>query len=91
MTVEAEARQLVVRTANKKYFKRISIEDMDRMKLPLEEKALSWTHESNTLIIQYKKPAEIMQKEQAAKAERLAAPDDTAKAQPDGDVDCKQQ
>merc|ERR1712216_215619 len=90
--VEAEARQLVVRTANRKYFKRIDIEDLDRMRLPLDEKALSWTHENNTLIIQYKKPAEVMQREQQAKAERLTAPDEAAKPPgPDGDVDCKQQ
>ena len=93
VTVEAEARQLVVRTANKKYFKRIDIEDMDRMRLPLEEESLSWTHENNTLIIQYRKPAEVMRREQQAKAERLTAPEETAKPSsgPDGDVDCKQQ
>ena len=77
------------RTVNKKYFKRISIEDLDRMRLPIEEKALSWTHENNTLIIQYRKPAEVLQREQQAKQERLTAPDEPAK--PDGDVDCKQQ
>lgn len=91
VTIDPEQRQVVVRTANKKYFKRIDIEDLDRMRLPLEEKALSWTHENNTLIIQYKKPAEVMQKEQQAKAERLAAPDESAQAQPEGDVECKQQ
>ena len=90
VTVDAEARQLVVRTTNKKYFKRISIEDMDRMKLPLEEKALTWTHENGTLIIHYAKPAAIVQREQQGKADRLAAPEETA-AKPDGDVDCKQQ
>ena len=57
VTVDEEQRQLVVRTTNKKYFKRIDIEDLDRMKLPIEEKALSWTHENNTLVIQYRKPA----------------------------------
>ena len=89
VTVDGEARQLVVRTTNKKYFKRISIEDLDRMRLPIEEKALSWTHENNTLVIQYRKPAEVLQREQQAKQERLTAPDEPAK--PDGDVDCKQQ
>ena len=91
VTVEAEARQVVVRTANKKYFKRIDIEDMNRMRLPLEESALSWTHENNTLIVQYKKPAQVLQRERQAKAERLAAPEEATKPQPDGDVDCKQQ
>lgn len=89
VTVDGEARQLVVRTTNKKYFKRIDIEDLDRMRLPIEDKALSWTHENNTLVIQYRKPAEVLQREQQAKQERLTAPDEPAK--PDGDADCKQQ
>ena len=59
VSIDHEQRQVVVRTANKKYFKRISIEDLDRMRLPIEEKALSWTHENNTLIVQYKKPAAV--------------------------------
>ena len=90
VTIDPEQRQVVVRTANKKYFKRIDIEDLDRMRLPLEEKALSWTHENNTLIIQYLKPKQVLQFEQQNKAERLAAPDESQQ-KPDGDVDCKQQ
>ena len=89
VTVDAEARQLVVRTANKKYYKRITIEDLDRARLPLEEAPLSWTHENNTLVIQYKKPAAILQREKEAKIERLSAPDQAAEA-PDGQ-ECKQQ
>ena len=89
VTVDAEARQLVVRTANKKYYKRISIEDLDRARLPLEEAPLSWTHENNTLVIQYKKPAAILQREKEAKIERLSAPDQQ-EAAPDGQ-ECKQQ
>ena len=90
VTLDAEARQLVVRTTNKKYFKRIDIEDMDRMRLPLEESALQWSHENNTLIIQYLKPKQVLQFEQQNKAERLAAPAES-QPKPDGDVDCKQQ
>jgi len=51
----------VVRTSNKKYFKRISVEDMERAKLPLSGGALTWSHENATLIIQYKKPAAVLQ------------------------------
>ena len=106
VTVDAESRQLVVRTANKKYYKRItiedldrarlpleeaplSIEDLDRARLPIEEAPLSWTHENNTLVIQYKKPAAILQREKEAKIERLSAPDAVQEA-PDGQ-ECKQQ
>ena len=39
-----------------------------------------------------RKPAEVLQREQQAKQERLTAPDEPAKPTgPDGDVDCKQQ
>ena len=50
-----------MRTSNKKYFKRISVEDMERAKLPLSGGALTWSHENATLIIQYKKPAAVLQ------------------------------
>ena len=56
-----DTQQIVVRTSNKKYFKRISIEDMERAKLRLSGGALSWGHENATLIIQYKKPAAVLQ------------------------------
>mmetsp|Transcript_17069 Transcript_17069/g.28560 ORF Transcript_17069/g.28560 Transcript_17069/m.28560 type:complete len:203 (+) Transcript_17069:58-666(+) len=87
--LEQESRQIVVRTANKKYYKRISIEDMDRMRLPLEEAALSWSHENATLIILYKKPSPIIQREREAKTARLNAPEEPVSTS--GDPDCKQQ
>lgn len=71
VTVDEDAQQIVVRTSNKKYFKRIDVEDMKRAQLPLESAALSWEHENSTLIIQYKKPAAVMQRERAAKTDRL--------------------
>lgn len=83
-----------MKTANKKYYKRISIEDMDRARLPLESEGLSWSHDNATLVITYKKPPLIMQAEREAKQARLTAPaEDPKKAPvgPDGDVDCKQQ
>jgi len=88
VTIDQEQRQIVVRTSNKKYFKRINIEDLDRMRLPIEESAMSWTHENSTLIILYKKPSTIIQAERDAKLARHAAPDEKDK---EGDVDCKQQ
>ena len=60
----------------------------DSGRIPLEDGPLSWTHENNTLVIQYKKPAAILQREKEAKIERLSAPDQ-AEA-PDGQ-ECKQQ
>ena len=91
VSVDTEQNQIVVRTANKKYFKRIDVEELDRMRIPLEEAGLSWNHENATLIIQYKKPASVLQKEREAKVARHSAPE----AQPGPDISdpeqCKQQ
>jgi len=89
VTVDTEQNQIVVRTSNKKYFKRIDVEELDRARVPLEEVNLSWNHENNTLIVQYKKPAVVMQREREAKVARLTAPE----ASPDvSDAEqCKQQ
>ena len=89
VSIDFTERKIVVRTLNKKYFKRIDIADLDRAKLSLEEPALSWSHENNTLIIQYKKPAQIMQLEREAKVVRSKAPREAAQAE--GEPECKQQ
>ena len=89
VTVDTEQNQIVVRTSNKKYFKRIDVEELDRARIPLEEAGLSWNHENNTLIVQYKKPAAIMQRERDAKVARLNAPEATAEPAPE--EQCKQQ
>ena len=44
-----------------RYFKRFSVPEMDHLHLPLEESALSWRHNNNTLIICYQKPEAITQ------------------------------
>uniref|UniRef100_A0A7S2DN68 Protein DPCD n=1 Tax=Haptolina brevifila TaxID=156173 RepID=A0A7S2DN68_9EUKA len=87
VTIDINENQIVVRTTNKKYFKRIDVADMDRARLPLEEPALSWSHDNNTLIIQYKKPAAVLSAEKDAKVARLSAPEQ----QPQQDEQCKQQ
>ena len=92
VSVDTEQNQIVVRTANKKYFKRIDVEELDRARVPLVESHLSWDHENNTLIVQYKKPKEVMAREKEAKVARLQAPE----AQPGAmegaaEEQCKQQ
>lgn len=77
--------KIVVRTSNKKYFKRFEIPEMDRLKLPLKEGALTWHHGNNTLVISYAKPVVVMQAEEREYEE-------TRRIRPqEGDVDCKQQ
>jgi hypothetical protein len=92
VSVDTEQNQIVIRTANKKYFKRIDVEELDRARVPLEEVNLSWSHENNTLIVQYKKPAAVLQKEKEAKIARLSAPETQPGAADIGDPEqCKQQ
>merc|ERR1740138_1239484 len=93
VSIDEENNQIVVRTSNKKYFKRIDVEELDRARVPLEEASLTWDHENSTLIIQYKKPAEIVKKEREAKIARLNAPEVQAGADANGadPAECKQQ
>uniref|UniRef100_A0A8C8DUS0 Protein DPCD n=1 Tax=Oryzias sinensis TaxID=183150 RepID=A0A8C8DUS0_9TELE len=49
--VEPSERCVVIKTSNKKYFKKFCIPDLDRCRLPLESAALSFTHANNTLIV----------------------------------------
>nr|XP_022338733.1 protein DPCD-like isoform X1 [Crassostrea virginica] len=83
VTADPENRTITVRTSNKKYYKKITVPDMDRAQLPLEQSALSVAHANNTLIITYKKPKEILQMEKEIQEEFKKL-----KASKDGDVDC---
>ncbi|KAF5909290.1 protein DPCD, partial [Clarias magur] len=51
ITVEPLERCCIIRTTNKKYYKKFNIPDLDRCQLPLESSALSFSHGNNTLII----------------------------------------
>ena len=51
MEIDHTKDEIVVKTANKKYYKRIKISDMARKKLPLEEKELTWVYQNSTLVL----------------------------------------
>eukprot|EP00899_Mesostigma_viride_P009989 jgi/Mesvir1/18992/Mv18953-RA.1 len=89
VTVDTPQRQIVVRTSNKKYFKRFNIPEMDAAGIPLSEDELSWEYANNTLIISYSKPKAIIAAETKAKMEKLSLKADSAAKE--GDVDCKTQ
>lgn len=86
VSAEPMERCCVIRTSNKKYYKKFSIPDLDRCQLPLESAALSFTHANNTLIISYKKPKEILTLEQELLVELKKL-----KGTSEGDIDCKTQ
>ncbi|KAK0083258.1 hypothetical protein PV326_006826 [Microctonus aethiopoides] len=51
---------ITVRTTNKKYYKKLSVSDLDRCGVKIEQERISFTHQHNTLIITYKKPPALI-------------------------------
>ncbi|XP_017272417.1 protein DPCD [Kryptolebias marmoratus] len=86
VSVVPSDRCVIIKTSNKKYYKKFSIPDLDRSQLPLDGSALSFTHANNTLIVSYKKPKEILSLEQELLKELKKL-----KGTAEGDVDCKTQ
>ncbi|KAG8435382.1 hypothetical protein GDO86_013366 [Hymenochirus boettgeri] len=86
IAVDRNERCCIIRTTNKKYYKKFSIPDLDRCHLDLNENAISFSHANNTLIITYQKPKEILSVEDDLRKELT-----TMKTNTDGDVDCKTQ
>lgn len=82
------AGEIVVRTSNKKYYKRIDIPDMTRARVPLEQSHVSYEVKHNTLIIEYKKHLAILAAENEARKERSALP---AKRVDEKSQNCPQQ
>ncbi|CAE8694645.1 unnamed protein product, partial [Polarella glacialis] len=66
VSVDHDKQEIVVRTSNKKYFKRIQVPDLARLSLQLKDELLSWKHQHNTLIISYTRPQEVIAEEQKA-------------------------
>ncbi|XP_019939660.1 protein DPCD [Paralichthys olivaceus] len=83
---EPSERCIIIKTSNKKYYKKFSIPDLERCELPFDQSALSFTQANNTLIVSYKKPKEILTLEQELLKELKKL-----KGTGDGNVDCKTQ
>ncbi|CAD7003065.1 protein DPCD [Ceratitis capitata] len=56
VTAEPDKRAIVVRTTNKKYYKVITVPELDRCNLLPSQSNISIHHQYNTLIITYSKP-----------------------------------
>ncbi|CAG9862186.1 unnamed protein product [Phyllotreta striolata] len=65
VTADTDEHCLVVRTSNKKYFKKLPIPDLSRLNIMLEQANVSFTHKFNTLIIAYQKPKQLLDFERA--------------------------
>ena len=55
--VDHQKQQIVLKTVNKKYYKRIDVPDLRRAGLEIDEAAIVWKYSNNTVIIGYDKPA----------------------------------
>ncbi|KAL4709429.1 hypothetical protein ACJJTC_019726 [Scirpophaga incertulas] len=54
---------IIVRTTNKKYFKKLQIPELERLNLLVEQANISFNHQFQTLIIMYKKPQDLLDME----------------------------
>uniref|UniRef100_A0A8C3X1C1 Protein DPCD n=1 Tax=Catagonus wagneri TaxID=51154 RepID=A0A8C3X1C1_9CETA len=86
VSVDQKERCVVVKTTNKKYYKKFSIPDLDRYQLPLEDSSLSFAHANCTLIISYHKPKEVLAAESELQKELKKV-----KTAHSSDGDCKTQ
>jgi len=96
--INSEERKVVVRTSNKKYYKKFAIPELDHLGQPLEAAKMQWKHANNTLHITYKKPQEVIDSEMDDQRSLKTAPKaaartgDTSLRLPSAsDEGCKQQ
>lgn len=68
--LSVEGDEIVLRTTNKKYYKRWRVNDLAELKVPLDPARLSCSYASNTLVVTYAKPLEILQYEEQKRRER---------------------
>jgi len=86
--VDIEKQEIVVKTSNKKYYKRIPVPDFQRQNIKLESGKVSWVFKNNTLVISYPKPDPILKQEQQLIKEFDKL---NLKSPKEGDVECMQQ
>ena len=60
---DKDKQQIVIRTKNKKYYKRFNIPDLERLNIKLDESLMKVNFVNNTLIISYSKPKEALEAE----------------------------
>ncbi|KAK6178062.1 hypothetical protein SNE40_012898 [Patella caerulea] len=83
VNISDDNKNIIIKTKNKKYYKKFSIPDMERAGLYLQQNQTQLAHANNTLIVSYKKPEEILKLEKLVHEEIKKM-----KASRDGDVDC---
>jgi len=82
VNVDEEKNQIVIRTTNKKYFKRINAPNNEKF----EQSKIEWNWSFSTLVIQHPKPPRVVAQEKEEQKWRLSLP-----FQEDTEPDCKAQ
>ena len=92
LSLDEEKQQIVLRTTNRKYYKRFDLPALKRLGLPLETGALSYDYDAGTkvLLIRYGKPAPLLQFEMAERKRHLSKVAQPGQAK-EGNVDCATQ
>jgi len=60
---DKDKQQIVIRTKNKKYYKRFNIPDLERLNIKMDETLMKVNFINSTLIISYTKPKEVIEAE----------------------------
>jgi len=91
ISLDEEKQQIVLRTSNKKYFKRFGIPALRRLELPLETNALTYDYDSSSkvLVMRYAKPKQVIQHEMEERSRHLSKVSSSEKKE--GATDCKTQ
>jgi len=59
ITIDTTKQQIVIKTNNRKYYKRIDLPEIAENGLPLNVGLLTWTHSQSTLTVSYAKPVSV--------------------------------
>ncbi|GBP22585.1 Protein DPCD [Eumeta japonica] len=63
INVNNDEKCIIVKTSNKKYYKKLHVPELARLTLPLEQNNIQASHSFNTLIITYRKPQMLLDME----------------------------
>ena len=89
ISVDHDKQQIVLRTSNKKYFKRIDIPEMKKLGIQIQDESVSWKYSNNTLLIGYTKPPEVIKAEK--EKVKMIVKGSSGSVPQEGNVECNNQ
>jgi len=85
--IDDEKQQFIIRTKNKKYFKRFQIPALVRLNLRLDKNFLTTSYGNNTFKISYRKPSKLLEED---RLERSKLEQAVNRLGEDSAIDCRQ-